>query len=71
MHNHPDKESILITLDQLDQTLEVLTGVVSRLKKDIAQINFSSSSDIKAEETKTTTQAAAAKAAKIDKPNFH
>ena len=71
MHNHPDKESILITLDQLDQTLEVLTGVVSRLKKDIMQMDSPPPSDFKAKETRTSTQTAAPKAVKINKPNFH
>lgn len=38
MRNHketPDPEKLLITIDQMNQTLEVMESVLSRLKKDV------------------------------------
>lgn len=35
--NHPDNETILLALDQISQTIEVMTSVVARLRTYMKQ----------------------------------
>ena len=39
--NNDNKEAILIALDQLSQTMEVMSQVVARLKRTVEQAHFS------------------------------
>lgn len=50
-HRRPDPVSTLVTLDQLSQTIEVMTNVVNRLRDHLSeQILQKSESEIKSDE---------------------
>lgn len=43
-HNTPDPEELLFTLDQLQQTTEVMSRVVTRLKHQLLQMQAAQAS---------------------------
>lgn len=47
-HHDPQQEAILISLDQLSQTLEVMAKVVNRLKQQMADASDKAQEDRRA-----------------------